>query len=421
MAESVSASLRQSVGEKAFNQQHPLNQISLTGVPWPARSVLKAASALEQGQLTVTLPDGRELVFQGEKEGTVARIEITSYRFAWLIALNGSLGAAEAFLTGHWKSDNIVAVLELFAENRNVFTGALNGLSLPMLFERAGHLLRRNSKSGSKKNIHYHYDLGNSFYKRWLDPTMTYSSARFQQPGQDLSAAQTNKYRSLAQGMELGPDHSVLEIGCGWGGFAEYAAGEIGCNVTALTISKEQLDFARRRIFEKGLNEKVEVRYQDYRDVDEKFDRIASIEMFEAVGEEYWPAYFSKVRDVLKPGGQAGLQIITIDDSSFETYRRGVDFIQRYIFPGGMLPSPSALKSQVAQAGLSWKASTEFGLDYAETLARWRDRFLAAWPEIRELGFDERFRRMWEYYLAYCEAGFRNGNIDVTQLTLSRS
>lgn len=421
MAESISASLQHKVEEPACDEQHPMTHPSLAGVPWPARSVLKAASKLGFGQLSVRLPDGRELVFQGEKDGTTASITIRSYKFAWPIALNGSIGAAEAFLSGYWESDDIVGVLELFAENRSVFTGALNGLSLPLLIERAGHLLRRNSRAGSKKNIHYHYDLGNNFYKRWLDPTMTYSSARFQNPGEDLSAAQHNKYRSLAENMELGPDHSVLEIGCGWGGFAEYAASEIGCNVTALTISKEQLDFARKRIFEKGLNEKVEVRYQDYRDVDEKFDRIASIEMFEAVGEQYWPAYFAKVRDALRPGGQAGLQIITIDDNSFETYRRGVDFIQRYIFPGGMLPSPSALKTQVTEAGLSWKTSTEFGLDYAETLARWRDRFLDAWPEIRELGFDERFRRMWEYYLAYCEAGFRSGNVDVTQLTLSRS
>ncbi len=421
MAESVSIPRQRTDEPDALNKLQAMDQASLSGVPWPARSVLKAASALEFGQLTIALPDGRRLLFSGTNEGTNANLIINSYRFAWPIALNGSLGAAEAFLSGYWESDDIVAVLELFAENRNVFTGAMNGFSLPLLVERAGHLLRRNSRSGSKKNIHYHYDLGNNFYKRWLDPTMTYSSARFQQPGEDLSVAQNNKYRSLAENMDLGPNHSVLEIGCGWGGFAEYAASEIGCNVTALTISKEQLDFARKRIFEKGLNEKVEVRYQDYRDVEEKFDRIASIEMFEAVGEQYWPAYFEKVRDALKPGGQAGLQIITIDDNSFETYRRSVDFIQRYIFPGGMLPSPSALKAQVTQAGLAWKESTEFGLDYAETLARWRDRFLEAWPEIRELGFDERFRRMWEYYLAYCEAGFRSGNVDVTQLTLSRS
>lgn len=394
--------------------------LSLAGVPWPARSVLKAAGALEHGRLTVTLPDGREISFEGSGEGTNASLKINSYRFAWPIALNGSLGAAEAFLAGHWESPDIVSVLELFAENRSVFTGVLNGISLPQLMGRVGHALRRNSRSGSQKNIHYHYDLGNSFYECWLDPTMTYSSARFRRPGEDLSTAQANKYQSLANSMELGPGHSLLEIGCGWGGFAEYAAGEIGCNVTALTISREQLEFAQRRICENGLNEKVDVRYQDYRDVDEKFDRVASIEMFEAVGEQYWPTYFEKIRSALKPGGRAGLQIITIDDNSFDEYRRSVDFIQRYIFPGGMLPSPATLKRLVTDAGLAWRDSTEFGLDYAETLSRWRERFHRAWPEIKELGFDERFRRMWEYYLAYCEAGFRSRNVDVTQLTVSR-
>jgi cyclopropane-fatty-acyl-phospholipid synthase len=416
MTDSTTGHSRQAAGMPRQPQQMAL----LNSVPWPARSVLRAAGALEFGRLTITLPDGGELVFEGPSEGTTARLSINSYRFAWPIALNGSLGAGEAFLAGHWESPDMVAVLELFAENRNVFTGALNGLSFAQLIERAGHLLRRNNRSGSKKNIHYHYDLGNNFYKRWLDPTMTYSSARFRRSGEDLSVAQTNKYQSLARRMELGPDHSVLEIGCGWGGFAEYAASEIGCNVTALTISREQLEFARKRIHEKGLSEKVDVRFQDYRDVEEKFDRIASIEMFEAVGEEYWPTYFEKIHGALKPGGQAGLQIITIDDNSFEEYRRSVDFIQRYIFPGGMLPSPATLKKLVTQAGLSWKDSTEFGLDYAETLSRWRVRFRRAWPEIRELGFDERFRRMWEYYLAYCEAGFRSGNVDVTQLTLTR-
>lgn len=393
----------------------------LTGVPWPARAVLKAAGALKFGRLTVILPDGHEMIFEGPSKGPEATLSINSYRFAWPIILNGHLGAAEAFLAGDWESPNVKDVLELFAKNRDVFTGALAGLSLVQLAERLGHFLRRNNKSGSRKNIHYHYDLGNNFYKRWLDPTMTYSSARFERPGEDLSVAQLNKYRSLASRIDLKGDNTLLEIGCGWGGFAEFAATEIGCKITALTISKEQLEFAQKRMFEKGLNDRVEVRFQDYRDVGEKFDRIASIEMFEAVGEAYWPAYFQKVRDTLTPGGLAGFQIITIDDRSFETYRRGVDFIQRYIFPGGMLPSPSALKSQVAQAGLQWRDSIEFGLDYAETLARWRDRFLAAWPEIRELGFDERFRRMWEYYLAYCEAGFRTGNIDVTQLTVARS
>ncbi len=392
----------------------------LRQVPFHARAVLKAAGNLARGQLTVTLPNGETLIFTGAAAGKEAEITIIDYHFAWSIILNGHLGAAESFLRGDWESPDVERVLELFAENREVFTSVMNGLSFQRLTERIAHGFRKNNRAGSKKNIHFHYDLGNSFYKRWLDPTMTYSSARFDSPHQDLSAAQMNKYRSLAHNMDLKPDSNLLEIGCGWGGFAEYAASEIGCKVTALTISNEQLAFARERIASKGLSDRVEVRFQDYRDVTEKFDRIASIEMFEAVGEQYWPAYFSKVRDCLTPGGLAGLQIITIDDRSFESYRKGVDFIQRYVFPGGMLPSPSALKRQVSQAGLSWKANVEFGLDYAETLARWRDRFQSAWPEIREMGFDERFRRLWDFYLAYCEAGFRTGNVDVTQLTLSR-
>ena len=392
----------------------------LRQVPFHARAVLKAAGNLARGQLTVTLPNGETLIFTGAAAGKEAEITIIDYHFAWSIILNGHLGAAESFLRGDWESPDVERVLELFAENREVFTSVMNGLSFQRLTERIAHGFRKNNRAGSKKNIHFHYDLGNSFYKRWLDPTMTYSSARFDSPHQDLSAAQMNKYRSLARNMDLKPDSNLLEIGCGWGGFAEYAASEIGCKVTALTISNEQLAFARERIASKGLSDRVEVRFQDYRDVTEKFDRIASIEMFEAVGEQYWPAYFSKVRDCLTPGGLAGLQIITIDDRSFESYRKGVDFIQRYVFPGGMLPSPSALKRQVSQAGLSWKTNVEFGLDYAETLARWRDRFQSAWPEIREMGFDERFRRLWDFYLAYCEAGFRTGNVDVTQLTLSR-
>ncbi|MBG50939.1 MAG: SAM-dependent methyltransferase [Rhodobiaceae bacterium] len=392
----------------------------LRQVPFHARAVLKAAGNLARGQLTVTLPNGETLIFTGAAAGKEAEITIIDYHFAWSIILNGHLGAAESFLRGDWESPDVERVLELFAENREVFTSVMNGLSFQRLTERIAHGFRKNNRAGSKKNIHFHYDLGNSFYKRWLDPTMTYSSARFDSPHQDLSAAQMNKYRSLAHNMDLKPDSNLLEIGCGWGGFAEYAASEIGCKVTALTISNEQLAFARERIASKGMSDRVEVRFQDYRDVTEKFDRIASIEMFEAVGEQYWPAYFSKVRDCLTPGGLAGLQIITIDDRSFESYRKGVDFIQRYVFPGGMLPSPSALKRQVSQAGLSWKANVEFGLDYAETLARWRDRFQSAWPEIREMGFDERFRRLWDFYLAYCEAGFRTGNVDVTQLTLSR-
>ena len=284
-----------------------------------------------------------------------------------------------------------------------------------------GHSLHANTRKGSRKNIHAHYDLGNAFYGQWLDPTMTYSSARYSRDGEPLELAQANKYRSLAQGMGLERDQSVLEIGCGWGGFAEYAAKEVGAKVTGITISQEQFDFARKRIFEQGLAERAEIRMVDYRDVQGQFDRVASIEMFEAVGERYWPTYFGKIRDVLRPGGRAGLQIITIRDEIFESYRRRADFIQKYIFPGGMLPSEARLKDVTGETGLAWTGITRFGQDYADTLAEWGRRFESAWDGIAALGFDERFRKLWRFYLSYCEAGFRTERTNVVQLSLSRA
>lgn len=392
----------------------------IPGLPWLARLAFRVLLHIRNGSLTIFLPDGRHLRFAGREPGADAIMEIRDFGLARRFFTGGDLGAAEAFLDGMWDSPNITAFLEFFARNRETLREKLFGLRSLRFGARLYHLMRRNSKRGAKRNIEFHYDLGNNFYRPWLDRTMTYSSARFTHPGQDLSDAQLNKYRSLAERIDLRPEHHVLEIGSGWGGFAEFAAGEIGCRVTGITISKEQLAFARDRMAAKGLSDRVEIRYQDYRDVSEKFDRIASIEMFEAVGEKYWPAYFRKLSDCLKPGGIAGLQIITIEDRIFPAYRKSADFIQRYIFPGGMLPSPSALKDQVARAGLTWVGNLDFGLDYAETLKLWRQRFRAAWPDIQPLGFDERFRRMWEYYLAYCEAGFRAGQIDVTQVTLTR-
>jgi cyclopropane-fatty-acyl-phospholipid synthase len=249
---------------------------------------------------------------------------------------------------------------------------------------------------------------------------MTYSSARFLKADDTLLEAQHNKYAAIADRIQLGAADHVLEIGCGWGGFAEYAAKERGARVTSITISPSQAEYARKRIFNAGLADKVDIRLQDYRDLTGTFNRVASIEMFEAVGERYWPIFFSKLRDVISPGGLAGLQIITIDDVGFHAYRRGVDFIQRYIFPGGMLPSPTILKSQFKRAGFEQTGEVAFGLDYARTLEIWRKRFLEAWPEINGNGFDERFRRMWEYYLAYCEGGFRAQYIDVVQTGLYR-
>jgi cyclopropane-fatty-acyl-phospholipid synthase len=250
---------------------------------------------------------------------------------------------------------------------------------------------------------------------------MTYSSARFTRPDISLEDAQREKYDSLAKRLLLQPDHHVPEVGCGWGGFAEFAAKEVKAKVTAITISDEQHAFASERIQAAGLSEKVEIRLQDYRDVDGRFDRIASIEMFEAVGESYWPTYFDKLANIVRPGGTIGLQIITIADRYYEAYRSGADFIQRHVFPGGMLPSPKALKKQIERAGLETQSETNFGVDYARTLAAWNQRFQAAWPDLQSMGFDQRFRRLWEYYLAYCEAGFKAGWTDVCQLALRRS
>jgi cyclopropane-fatty-acyl-phospholipid synthase len=286
---------------------------------------------------------------------------------------------------------------------------------------RLRHGLRGNSRAGARRNIHAHYDLGNEFYARWLDPSMTYSSARYEAPGQPLQAAQEAKYASLARQMALAADHHVLEIGCGWGGFAEFAAREVKAKVTAITISQAQFEFARKRMHDQGLAERADIRLVDYRDVEGRFDRVASIEMFEAVGEKYWPAYFGKIREALKPGGRAGLQIITIRDDLYAGYRRRADFIQKYIFPGGMLPSEARLREVTERAGLAWEGVSRFGQHYADTLAEWAQRFEGAWGDIVGLGFDERFRRLWRFYLSYCEAGFRTGRTDVVQLSLARA
>ena len=290
------------------------------------------------------------------------------------------------------------------------------GNPLSWTINRIRHAFRPNSRQGSKKNIHAHYDLGNAFYGEWLDPTMTYSSARYERPDQPLAEAQAAKYRALARNMGLQSGQSVLEIGCGWGGFAEFAAREVGAHVTAITISEEQFAYARQRMFQAGLTERADIRMVDYRDVEGRFDRVASIEMFEAVGERYWPSYFGKIRETLAPGGRAGLQIITIRDESFEEYRSRADFIQKYIFPGGMLPSEERLKKVTDKAGFAWTGIERFGRDYADTLAEWHRGSSRPGAGIRPLGFDERFRKLWKFYWALCgRQGFRANEPNVVQ------
>ncbi len=371
------------------------------------------------GSITLHLPDGRCCRLKGTKPGPNPVIRFTNHAFAKRFLTGGNLGVAESFMDGDFTCDNLAELTE-WAVSNGELDDTLMATPMRRLLRRVIFMLQANTRRGSKRNISYHYDLGNEFYARWLDPSMTYSSAIFAHPSEPLEAAQGNKYRRMTDLIGAHPDHEVLEIGAGWGGFACFAAKTVGCRVTGITISQEQYDYASRRVQQEGLAEKVTIKLCDYRDLQGRYDRIASIEMLEAVGERYWPQFFSKLRESLKPGGRAGLQVITIDDRYFESYRATMDFIQKYIFPGGMLPSPSALKAEIARAGLTWLEDAGYALHYAKTLDQWRDRFLDEWPAIRALGFDDRFRRMWEYYLAYCAGGFRAGCIDVKQLALAR-
>ena len=386
------------------------------------RFVFWALRRMRHGRVIVNMPDGNTHRFgAAEETAPSAQVSVHDTRMFRRLLRAGNTGFAEAYMEGQWSTPDLAALLKILNKNMILYRQNLETVAFMKYFTRLLHALRPNSRRGAQRNIHAHYDLGNEFYRLWLDPSMTYSSALFNGHGRNLEDAQENKYKALADQIGLGPDHHVLEIGCGWGGFAEYAARHIGCQVTGITISREQLAFGRKRIQASGLSDKVELNYCDYRDIDKQYDRVVSIEMFEAVGEKYWPVFFDKLRACLKPGGRAGLQIITIEDARFENYRKNADFIQRYIFPGGMLPSPGKIREAVSAANLRLSDQNDFARDYAETLARWRHQFLQAWPDIHAIGFDRRFKNMWEYYLAYCEAGFSTGSIDVSHFTLDRS
>jgi len=382
--------------------------------------VFDVAKTIPTGRLDIHLPDGRVFRAEGQSPGPVAEVHIHNPdTFARLIR-EGDLGFCDAYLEGWWSTPDLQAFLDfLYMGNEALYDG-FPGMAFVRVYERMRHWMNRNTKKQARKNISYHYDLGNDFYSLWLDETMTYSSALFATGQESLEAAQTAKYASMVDQMDVKPGEHVLEIGCGWGGFAEYAAKERGLKVTGLTISREQLNYAQARIQKAGLSDLVELRLQDYRDERGTYDGIASIEMFEAVGERYWPSYFDTVHKSLKPGRNATLQIITIDDGRWQAYRRGVDFIQKYIFPGGMLPSPAVLKAEVEKAGLSVARHIEFGPSYSQTLRRWYDTFNEKWDNVAALGFDDRFRRMWNFYLTSCAATFASGNCDVTQITVTR-
>jgi len=403
-----------------ISRQLPVVQNSVSPPFW-GRALLNAVSEVGEGELVLRFSNGAERTIRAAKSGASAVLNIARARTLRRLVFGGTVGLSESYLDGDWESPDLASVFEFGARNMDRMIGGLRGLSLLQLPRILKHKARANTRKGSRRNIAAHYDLGNTFYSQWLDPTMTYSSALFETKDMSLEDAQRAKWQRLAETLDLRPGHRVLEIGCGWGGFAMFAACEYGCHVTGITLSIEQHAYATREAARAGLSDKIEIRLQDYRDVQGQFDRIASIEMFEAVGEENWPCYFDVVRERLKPDGVAGLQIITIADSDFELYRQGPDFIQLYIFPGGMLPSPTALRTVATKQGLGFETVRTFAGSYAETLRRWRETFDTRWPTIAPLGFDERFRRMWDYYLASCEGGFRAGAIDVGQFRLTRA
>ena len=377
----------------------------------------RIGARIRRGTLTVELPDGRRHVFHGEGD-EAACWQLRSTRAVWRVVTGGAMGLAESYLDDEWTSPDLTALLTLLGANEDRAGNSIEGLPLVRWVNRLWHRLHANTRRQSRRNIAYHYDLGNAFYAEWLDPTMTYSSALFAEPAdpaEPLAAAQARKNAHLGALIELAPGQDVLEIGCGWGGFAEHAA-RLGAHVHGISLSREQIRYAEARLASAGVAERTQIELRDYRDLDRRYDRIASIEMFEAVGEAYWVQYAEALARSLKSGGIAGLQIITIDPLRFESYRRRPDFIQRHVFPGGMLPTEDILAQVFANAGLAITRTVRFGLDYARTLVLWRERFEEAWPRLLPMGFDERFRRLWRYYLCYCEAGFRLGAIDVVQL-----
>ncbi len=395
---------------------------SLKGLPSKARFALAAAIHLPAGTLSVRIPDGRTFRVGGRRPGPNAELILHNWNLPRRAIANATIGVAESYMDGDWTSPDVTTFLELFLVNQEMGEKLAGGANwFISAIHRFRHWLNENTRSNSRRNISAHYDLGNDFYAAWLDPGMTYSSAYYGEGANDLESAQHAKYRVLARDLGIKPGDSVLEIGCGWGGFAEFAASEIGCNVTGLTISRQQFDYAQQRVAEAGLGERVKIKFLDYRDEQGIYDHIVSIEMFEAVGEKFWPAYFGKLRSSLKPGGTAGLQIITMNDQGFDAYRRRPDFIQRYVFPGGMLPTPRHLLNLGKAHGLQLKGERVFAADYARTLSEWRSRFWASWEAIRLQGFDERFKRLWEFYLYYCEAGFRSEYIDVRQVVFARN
>lgn len=418
--QSIVPALEPTDGNGTTARQRRDKQPSMHGFPSQVRFILQMLQKLEYGSVRMEFPDG-QVAHYGDDSHPVT-LTLANWDICNAALKSGDIGFAETFIDGHWRTDNLPGLIELFVRNRHAVESVIYGTWWGSALYRLKHLFNRNSRNGSRKNIHAHYDIGNDFYQLWLDPSMTYSSALFSDGHvENLQDAQQAKYRRILNEINVEPGARILEIGCGWGGFAEVAARDKAAHVTGLTLSTEQLQFANQRLQAAGMVDQVELLLQDYRDTRGEFDGIASIEMFEAVGESYWPSYFECIARNLKSGGRACIQTITIDDALFERYRKGTDFIQQYIFPGGMLPSPEVFCRHAEQHGLKVVTQFAFGLDYARTLAEWRMAFKEQLPEVRAQGFDERFLRTWEFYLAYCEAGFRAKSIDVMQFTLEKS
>jgi cyclopropane-fatty-acyl-phospholipid synthase len=387
-------------------------------IPWRARLLLGVIRRLAVGSMAVTLPSGERRVFGAGEPAAV--IHVHDWRVFEESLASGDIGFAEGYMRGGWSTPSLVTLLEVFTRNREPLERAIYGGVLGGLVSRLKHLLNANTRAGARRNIAAHYDLGNDFYALWLDRSMTYSSALFEGDAtRSLEAAQTAKYRRILARLDVRPGDRILEIGCGWGGFAELAAREAGAHVTGISLSREQLRYAEARLAAVGLADRARFEYRDYRDVAGTYDHVVSIEMVEAVGERYWPDYFATLARALRPGGRAMVQAITIADRLFERYRSSTDFIQQYIFPGGMLPAPARFAAEAERAGLRVADRFDFGADYAETLRRWRCAFTGAADAVRAQGFDERFVRMWDFYLAYCEVAFATGCTDVHHYELA--
>ncbi len=402
-----------------YQALRPLALGNLTHLPRPSRLALEMLDRLEGGALALELPDNVHL--RAGHGPLVAHLRVRDHALFSEALARGDIGFAESYMDGQWDTEDLTALLTLLARNRMQLQSAIYGRVLRLIGHRITHMLRANTRKGSKRNIEAHYDLGNDFYSLWLDPTMTYSAALFAHPNESLAVAQLRKYRRILRQLDPRPGQIILEVGCGWGGFAEVAATEFGCRVLGLTLSPAQLAHARARAERGGFADRVQFDLCDYRDVSGQYDHIVSIEMIEAVGERFWPTYFSQLAGLLKPGGRCVVQAITIADDLFARYRRGTDFIQRHIFPGGMLPSPQIMRRQAERVGLAVTDDFSFGPDYGRTLARWAQDFETRITEVRALGFDERFVRMWRFYLSYCEAGFNSGDIDVRHYTFAHA